>query len=168
MRTSDEAEDAAKVLARIFDLASRAWPIAHTESEEIKFEYYNRKDNVRAVGMPQGHSRQLTMLCGVRKYFGAVHALRNVKLSVGRNETGTDPQSWTYAFHCCELSTTTCRDKHSIEASGSSAGRRACRYSRPMAIVTLPPRKTVRRVALQVQLTHDLFALRISERRRGA
>lgn len=57
MRKSDEAEDAAKALARTFDLASRAWPIAHAEPEEIKFMYYNRKDNVRAVGMPEGRSR---------------------------------------------------------------------------------------------------------------
>jgi simple sugar transport system ATP-binding protein len=103
MRKSDEGEDVAKALARTFDLASRPWPIAHAYPEEIKFKYYNRKDNVRAVGSPKAArgtlgSAPMTVaiertgfsnivrLVGVQKYFGAVHALRNVNLSVGCNE----------------------------------------------------------------------------------
>jgi hypothetical protein len=34
-----------------------AHQLLHAEPEEIKFMYYNRKDNVRAVGMPEGRSR---------------------------------------------------------------------------------------------------------------
>ena len=36
---------------------SAAHQLLHAEPEEIKFMYYNRKDNVRAVGMPEGLSR---------------------------------------------------------------------------------------------------------------